>query len=524
MVPSFRAITLRCVCPRGGLVLLVAVIVLAGPAAAARGTSARAPSAAVASAHATSDYDYGLALGSQAYEYGVPLLDTERIFRTGTSVTVSNDRGYGPVNRFNHVRKLVDASQRTVNAPNNDTPYSMAFLDLSKHPMVLHAPAIKHRFWEFELLDPWTNNFFNITSAGPGLGKGDFNVTGGGSWAVVPPGFKGKLPRGVTRVKSPYTRVWVIGRTFVRGPADLVNVHHIQDKYTITPLSRFGTKYKPPAPRKIVTRVTEATIPGTQPGQDPLNFFRALDKEMAKFPPPAADKPLLERLKRIGIGAGLSPDTAGLSADTLRGMRDAVTQGPAKVQAAALALYFKNFTKYNGYLIGDLGGWGTNYLLRAIGDKLGVGGQHANIAAYPAALTDYTKAPLDGSKRYVLHIPKHNLPIPVHGFWSLTMYDSSSYFVPNRINRYLLNSLSRLHKNADGSIDIYVQRTQPSTANQAANWLPAPPAGAGFRLIWRLYDLRAALKGLLNGSGWLPPKVEPCDATGHASDGTACAS
>ena len=35
----------------------------------------------------TSDYDTGLALGAQAYQYGVPLLDTERIFKSSTSVT-----------------------------------------------------------------------------------------------------------------------------------------------------------------------------------------------------------------------------------------------------------------------------------------------------------------------------------------------------------------------------------------------------------------------------------------------------
>ena len=87
--------------------------------------------------------------------------------------------GQGPVNQFCSIRHLASASQHTVNAPNNDTLYSLAWLDLSQQPQVLHAPAIKNRFWEFELVDPWTNNFFNITSAHLKLGAGDFNVTGG---------------------------------------------------------------------------------------------------------------------------------------------------------------------------------------------------------------------------------------------------------------------------------------------------------------------------------------------------------
>ena len=479
----------------------------------------------VASAEPTSEYDTGLTLGAQAYQYGVPLLDAERIFKSSTGLTLCNHvTAHGPVNRFCSIRNLTNASQKTVNAPNRDTPYSVAWLDLSKQPQVLHAPPIRNRFWEFELLDPWTNNFYNITSAHVKMGAGSFNVTGGGNWAVVGPSFKGRLPHGVIRVSSRYDRVWVIGRTYLRGPKDLRNVHQIQDGYSITPLSRFGTRYKPRRPSKLITKSTEATIPGTQAGEDPLDFYAALGKAMLKFPAPAADRPLLAKLRAVGIGPGRSPANAHLSADTLRGLRDAVTQGPNTVVSAAMALYFQRFDKHNGYLVTDLGAWGTNYTMRAIGDRLGIGGQRASIAAYPLALFDDTKAPLTGSKRYVLHIPKRSLPIPVKAFWSLTMYDTDSFFVPNRLNRYTFNNRSHLHKNPDGSIDIYVQHDKPSNPAQASNWLPAPAPGLGFRLVWRLFDLDHEVFGLLDGSGWQPPPVQPCDATGHTSDGTACAS
>ena len=328
----------------------------------------------------------------------------------------------------------------------------------------------------------------------------------------------------MTRVNSAYDRVWIVGRTYLRDPQDLRNLHRIQDQYSITPLSKLGTSYKPPAPKNIVTMPTTATIPGTQPGQDPLAFYAALGREMLKFPAPAADHPLLARLKTLGIGPGRNPANAHLSADTLRGLRDAVTQGPGKVTAAALNLYMQGFIKHNGYLIADLGSWGTNYTLRAIGDKLGVGGQRASIATYPVALLDDTKAPLTGAHQYVVHIPKRSLPIPVKAFWSLTMYDSGSFFVPNPLNRYLINNRSHVHTNPDGSVDIYIQHDKPSNPAQVSNWLPAPTTGLGFRLVWRLYDLDHSVFGVLNGSGWQPPPVQPCDATAHAADGTACAS
>ncbi len=494
-------------------------------AGVALGCAALIAAAAVASADPTSDYNAGLTLGTEAYEYGVPLLDTQRIFKSSTSVTVCDHvTGHGPVNRFCSIRNLANANQHTVDAPNNDTPYSLAWLNLSKQPQVLHAPPIKHRFWEFELVDPWTNDFFNITSAHLKMGAGDFNVTRGGNWAVVGPGFKGRLPHGVVRVNSRYDRVWVVGRTYLRGHADLGNLHRIQNQYSITPLSKFGSRYKPPRPRKLITKSTEATIPGTQPGEDPLAFYTALGKEMLRFPAPAADRPLLAKLRAVGIGPGLSPANAHLSADTLRGLRAAVAQGPNQVLSDALALYLQGFARHNGYLVTDLGAWGTNYTLRAIGDRLGVGGQRASIATYPVALFDDTKAPLTGSKRYVVHIPKSSLPIPVKAFWSLTMYDTNSFFVPNPLNRYLINNRSHLHTNPDGSIDLYIQHDRPSNPTQASNWLPAPAPGIGFRLVWRLYDLDHAVFGVLNGSGWQPPPVQPCDATGHVPDGTACAS
>ena len=215
---------------------------------------------------------------------------------------------------------------------------------------------------------------------------------------------------------------------------------------------------------------------------------------MLKFPPQAADLPLLAKLRAAGVGPGLRPANAHLSDDTLRGLRDAVAQGPSKVVSAALTLYFKQFSQAQ-WLPRDRsrGEWGTNYTLRAIGDRLGIGGQRASIATYPLALFDDTKAPLTGSKRYVLHIPKSNLPIPVKAFWSLTMYDTNSFFVPNPLNRYLINNRSHLHTNRDGSIDIYVQHDEPSNPAQASNWLPAPASGLGFRLVWRLYDLDHAV-------------------------------
>lgn len=369
---------------------------------------------AVASADATSDYNTGLALGQQAYEYGLPLLDTQRVFQTETSVNVSDRSGDGPVNQFNNVPKLTvpSPSQKTVVAPNEDTLYSIAWLDLSHQPQVIHVPAIKHRFYVIPLYTPFTENFYTITSdqTGP-AGKGDFGVTNGGDYAVVPPGFHGKLPKGVKRVDSPYTRVWIIGRTLIRGESDTAAVDKIQAGYTITPLSRYGKTSTPLAPKHSRRTLTFATVPGTQPGQDPLAFYAALGRELLRFGPTAADQPLMAQLKAIDVGPGLNPATdTSLSADTLRGMRDAVTNGPANLKKELTGLYLQSALKHNGYLVLSLGNYGTNYQLRALTDNIGLGALRPDVSIYPLAQTDMTFQALTGAKSYVLHIPAGGLP------------------------------------------------------------------------------------------------------------------
>ena len=189
----------------------------------------------------------------------------QRVFQTETSVNASDRSGDGPVNQFNNVPRLIvpSPSQKTVVAPNEDTLYSIAWLDLSHQPQVIHVPAIKHRFYVIPLYTPFTENFYTSppTPTGP-RGHGDYGVTNGGNYAVVPPGFHGKLPRGVKRIRSPYTRAWIIGRTLIRGNSDTKAVDKIQAGYTITPLSKYGTTYKPKPPQAPAPNADDRDRPG----------------------------------------------------------------------------------------------------------------------------------------------------------------------------------------------------------------------------------------------------------------------
>ena len=87
------------------------------------------------------------------------------------------------------------------------------------------------------------------------------------------------------------------------------------------------------------------------------------------------------------------------------------------------------------------------------------------------------------------------------------MYSLQGALIANPLGRFSFTNTSTLTHNSDGSIDFYLQSTQPATAAQQANWLPTA-AGQGFEVTWRLFAPQtASISGILNGSAWQPPQI-----------------
>ncbi|HET8852299.1 MAG TPA: DUF1214 domain-containing protein [Ktedonobacteraceae bacterium] len=143
---------------------------------------------------------------------------------------------------------------------------------------------------------------------------------------------------------------------------------------------------------------------------------------------------------------------------------------------------------------------GNGILLRAACAKILPATNVVQEAAYWTTTIDNAGHRLSGRGDYVLHFPAGHLP-PNEAFWSLTMTDVVGYMVRNPINRSSVGSRSGLVQGADGSLDIYLQRTAPT--GHESNWLPAP-AGY-FKLM-----LRAYLPGraVLDGEYHVPPVVK----------------
>jgi hypothetical protein len=428
-------------------------------------------------------------IGVEAYTYLYPLVLMDATRRQAVNVEAGKAIGRGPMNVFTHVPIFPPADFRDVVRPNFDTLYSIAWLDLTKEPMVVTAPDTQGRFYLLPMLDMWTDVF-----ASPGKRT---TGTGAGRFGVVPPHWNGKLPQGVQRIDAPTPYVWIIGRTQTNGAKDYEAVHKVQAGYTITPLSQWGKK---PQPVKAIIdpAVDMKTAPMIQVDTMAAGKFFAYAAELLKVNPPhITDQPIIARMRRIGIVPGQSFDLGKADPAVMRALEraapDALKNMQTKIPTLARVV--------NGWSMNTdtMGVYGNYYLKRAIVALIGLGANVPEDAVYPLNLGDADGKPLTGTNKYVLQFAKNEIP-PVAAFWSITLYDKDGFPTANALNRNAIGDRDDLKFNADGSVDLYFQNESPGK-DKESNWLPAPTGD--FNLTMRLY---APKLEVLDGR-WAPPPI-----------------
>ncbi|MES2643108.1 MAG: DUF1254 domain-containing protein [Myxococcota bacterium] len=462
-----------------------------GPGPAPEEAPAASPE--TVAAPATDEEEEARAAAIDAYIYGYPIVTMDLTRRVSTNVE-KPEGGKAPMGQFANLRQYPDASFRTVTAPNADTLYSTAWLDLGAQPMVLSLPAEGDRYYLMPMLSAWTEVFDVPGTRTTGTKAQTYLLTG--------PGWEGDVPEGMTRVAAPTNLVWILGRTYSTGtPDDYAAVHALQDQYQLVPLEAYGTPYTPP-PGTVDPNVDMKTAVRDQvhalSGEE---FFGRLATLMADNPPAEDDATMVARMERIGIVAGqpfTPPDAT---------VRAAVEDAPEAALQQIMNQKAKAGREVNGWTVmTDTGKYGTDYLQRAFVAAAGLGANLPADAVYPVTTVDGEGRPLDGENAYVLHFEKGETP-PVEGFWSVTLYDPAFFFVENPIQRYSISPRQDLKYNADGSLDLYIQDVSPGKALEN-NWLPAPKED--FQLMMRLYWPE---ERVLDGT-WAPPPVQRVEPRG----------
>ncbi len=436
--------------------------------------------------------DEAAQLGTEAYIYGYPLVTMELTRRVLTNAAAPDGK-LAPIGQFARLRSYPTPADKEVTAPNADTLYTLAWLDLAKEPWVLSIPDARDRYYLMPMLSGWTDVFQVPGKRTTGTKAQTYAITG--------PGWKGTLPGGVKEYKSPTSMVWILGRIYCTGtPEDYKAVHALQDEFKLVPLSSYGKPYTPP-PGRVDPNVDMKTAVREQVNRMSAGeYFKLLAALMKDNPPAKADAPMVANMAKIGIVPGQDFDIGKGDPAVQKGLQGAPKAGIEKIMA-----HFKTAgTEVNGWtLTTKTGIYGTEYLQRALITAIGLGANRPQDAVYPTSEVDVEGKPYDGANKYVMHFAKGQTP-PVRGFWSLTMYDGQYFFVPNPLNRYTLSSRSKFNYNKDGSLDLYIQKDSPGK-DKEANWLPAP-AGK-FILMLRLYWPREKPPSIIDGT-WKPPAVK----------------
>ncbi len=355
-------------------------------------------------------------IGVEAYIYLYPLVLMDATRRQAVNVEAGKVIGRGPMNVFTHVPIFPPADFRDVVRPNFDTLYSIAWLDLTKEPMVVAVADTQGRYYLLPMLDMWTDVF-----ASPGKRT---TGTGAGRFAVVPPGWRGKLPAR----HSAHRRANVLCLDHRAHPDQRRQGlrSRPQGAGWLYDHAAFAVGQDAQAVKAVIDpEVDMKTAPMIQVDTMAAGKFFGYAAELLKVNTPhITDQPIVARMRRIGIEPGKSFDLGKADPAVVRALEraapDALKNMREKIPTLARVV--------NGWQMNTdtMGVYGNYYLKRAIVALVGLGANVPEDAVYPLNIGDADGKPLTGANKYALHFAKSEIP-PVGAFWSITLYDKDGF-------------------------------------------------------------------------------------------------
>ncbi|WP_242606196.1 DUF1254 domain-containing protein [Legionella cincinnatiensis] len=435
-----------------------------------------------------SEYSYSLAL--QAATWGLPIVTMYNL-RYNDALKLDAKSRPNSIWRLENIATPSLSEQAGYVTPNTNVIYGFGFLDLSKEPIILSVPDSNNRYYMVQLLDMYTNSFAYVGGVTTGYK--------GGTYALVGPNWKGKLPNHITRIEAPTPWILIQPRVHVVNDADLPGAQKVLNEITVTGMAQYLGQTPTPLPpyNFIKPELVNPNLPVSAVDfKDPVQFWQILSAAINENPPPKDQiSALLPMFKPLGIEYGKQWDAGKVSPIILESMKRAAQEiGPLNANLP-LGMFV------NGWFIPppDIGNAKNNYYLRAIIARVGLTANIPREAIYFMTKRDSESNDLLSSKKYTITF-KQLPPYIAPGFWSLTLYNlHNNYTVENPIHRYSLGSDNQMKRNADGSLTIYIQNTSPGK-DKEANWLPSSKDGQPFYLILRSYAPGKAIVDSLSDS------------------------
>jgi hypothetical protein len=397
-----------------------------------------------------------------------------------------------------NINKLIGTSHMSpvfgfVVAPNDDTLYVGSFFDVTAQPLILTVPKTRATYSVLSM-DVYGNVFSTLQPGHPGR------------YAIIGPGWHGRLPVGVKRVRVPVDlSFWIIraDKFSAGGSNQIAQAERFRTHVRLATLSQYEKDHSSGTTR-IVPPFHYATrfqvIARDEISSAPIIFLRELQEAVHNPATPPLRRTSLKLSKRFDALFGDGQPT---------GARRAAFVAATKAAYARFIAHYQTHTDAAKWVFfDDIGAWGTNYLDRAATTAYLQYSNTLATAAYYQAFKDGTGTPLDAARHgYLLTFSKRQLP-QAKRFWSLTAYlNGSITLVRNHAHKYVVASYTPgLQTNKNGSVSIYMSPTKPAGVSRA-NWLPVPKGR--FNVALRVYGP----EGRVAKGKYVPPAIKPLAAS-----------
>lgn len=401
---------------------------------------------------------------------------------SGVSAGAVGSADRPPLGSWMILPDLTTPATQTV-LPSTDALYGAAHLELDRQgPLVVTVPAnVDDRYFSVAVMDAHLNNVAHI---GP-------RWTGNGATAslLVPPGWDGDVPDGLTAIACPTVSIALYNRMLVGfEPGDLERVRTWQAALRISPLASWPDVDATPDD----VDVSDLVHPDINTMTSASNYLSIGLGHLRR-------NPLVEQaawLSAMVQQAGIDTDPRLVAA-----IEEGVDEATGLVDATLTC-----WPRSNGWMLPDpqLGRPNSDVLRSAAFQQFQIGSNDVDESVYYFVDSDDTGQLLTAADGREYEVSFSGPTIPRHheqGYWSLTMYDEHSHLVDNPIDRYATRpTRPGTHVDSDGGVTYVLSAHRPVGVPEA-NWLPAP-AGR-LRLGLRLYypDVDSV------GQGWAPPPV-----------------
>jgi hypothetical protein len=375
---------------------------------------------------------------------------------------------------YNTIKRNPLGSADFVN-PNFDVASLEAWIAAGDAAVLLEVPEVKDRYYTVEILDEWGEVIANVNER-------TFPSKPYGKFALVKPGSRATIPPDAARIELHSGKAKMLGRVELKGDPD--GAIALQKQFTVTPL---GAVTVEPSP-KIPDFGNKALL-----GAEIFDNVDAVLASALDVSPVAAE--MQQKVRAVAAYVATSPE-ARAEVDKL--LHEKV------VPEFEIYAFTESGPSRNHWAGGaETGNYGKDYRVRTMVNYTDIWANTKDEVVYFVATRDADDKLLDGGTSYVIHFPADGLPgSVVNSYWSMTLVGVPDYRVtPNPLNRFNLNSTSKLANELDGSLKIAVG-PKPVPGIPESNWLPSP-AGKPFSLTFRTY----VPKDLVKEGKWAPPAV-----------------